>query len=85
MYNELYDMTIAELEKTLKYRREGLGYVMWRLGTIEATAIGCCFSNKMKFPKKPQDMCEELFEKPKGIPMPDFLKKKYFERKGVKM
>lgn len=78
-------MTIRELDETLKYRKEGLGYIMWRQGTVEATAIGCCLSKKVNYPKKPQMMFEELFEEPKGIPMPDFLKEKYFRQKGVKL
>jgi hypothetical protein len=85
LYKDLYEMTVKELDDTLKYRKEGLGYTMWRMGTVEATAIGCCFSKNAKYPRKPQEMLEELYPTPKGIPMPDFLKKKYYERKGVKM
>ncbi len=77
-------MTVKELNSTLKYRKEGLGYEMWREGTITASAIACCFDKSVKYPKKPQDMLEELFEKPKGIPMPDFLREKYYRQKGVK-
>lgn len=84
LYKDLYDMTIYELDKTLKYRKEGLGYVMWRMGTVEAMAIGNCFSKQSKYPKNPQTMFEELYEKPKGIKMPDFLKAKYYKQKGVK-
>lgn len=74
-------MTVKELEDTLKYRKEGLGYILWRDGTVNATAIATCFSKNVKYPKRPQEMLEELFEQPKGIPMPDFLKKKYYERR----
>lgn len=84
LYKDLYDMTIYELDKTLKYRREGLGYTMWRMGTVEAMAIGNCFSKSNKYPKNPQSMFEELYEKPKGIKMPDFLKQKYYKQKGVR-
>ena len=77
-------MTIYELDKTLKYRREGLGYVLWNIGIVNARSIGACFS-KATYPKTPQDMFEELYEKPKGIKMPDFLKQKYYKQKGVRI
>lgn len=76
-------MTIYELDKTLKYRREGLGYVLWNIGMVNARSIGACFS-KATYPKTPQDMFIELYEQPKGIEMPDFLRKKYYIQKGVK-
>lgn len=81
LYKDLYEMTINELEDTLKYRKEGMGYVMWRNGIVTSTSIASCFSKNVRYPKKPQLMLEELYEKPKGIPMPDFLKKKYYERR----
>lgn len=77
-------MTIYELDKTLKYRREGLGYVLWNIGIANARSIGACFS-KATYPKTPQDMFSELYEQPKGIEMPDFLKQKYYKQKGVKI
>lgn len=77
-------MTIYELEKTLKYRREGLGYVLWGIGIANARAIGSCFS-KATYPKTPQDMFNELYEQPKGIEMPDFLRDKYYKQKGIEI
>lgn len=76
-------MTLTELDNTLKYRKEGLGYEIWRNGTTQLLAIASCFG-KAKFPNKPEKLCEELYEKPKGIKMPDFLKEKYYKQKGVK-
>ena len=77
-------MTIYELDKTLKYRREGLGYVLWNIGIVNARSIGACFS-KATYPKTPQDMFSELYEQHKGIEMPDFLKQKYYKQKGVRI
>lgn len=79
-------MTFKELQDTLKYRKEGMAYEWWRLGTIQAQAIACCFSKNSKYPKSPKEMfAGELIEKPKGIKMPEFLKEKYYKQKGVKM
>ena len=77
-------MTIYELDKTLKYRREGLGYVLWDIGIVNARSIDACFS-KETYPKTPQEMFSELYEQPKGIEMPDFLKQKYYKQKGVRI
>lgn len=77
-------MTIYELDKTLKYRREGLGYALWNIGMVNARAISACFS-KATYPKTPQDMFSELYEQPKGIEMPDFLREKYYKQKGVEV
>ena len=66
-------MTLEELANTLKQRKMGLAYEIWKKGNL----------NQMieKYPENPQDACPELFPKPKGIPMPDFLMKKYLERR----
>lgn len=50
---------------------------MWRKGSIQAMAVGACFSKDVKYPKKPKDLLPELFEPDKTVPVPDFLKEKY--------
>lgn len=76
-YEELYEMTLKELVNTLKYRREGLGYMLWKSGMLNQWL--------KEYPESPEDASPELFEPKKGIPMPDFLKFKYLKQlKGEK-
>lgn len=71
---ELYDMTLKELVDSLKYRREGLGYYLWKNGMLN--------QRLKEYPNSPEDASPELFEEKKGIPMPDFLKFKFLKRTG---
>lgn len=50
-----------------------MGYFVWRLGSLSQWL--------KEYPKSPEDACPELYPEKKGIPMPDFLKEKYFKRK----
>lgn len=75
-YNEMYDMTIYELKKTLEQRAEGLAYRLWKLGNLSQMME--------KYPQKPYDACPELDLKPKKTyAMPDFLKEKWARQKGL--
>lgn len=65
-------MTLAELVNSLKYRREGLGYVLWKNGMLNQWL--------KEYPENERLASPELYESKKGIPMPDFLKEKYSKR-----
>lgn len=68
-------MTLRELSDSLKGRRAGLGFKMWK----QAVLIGSAFSSE--FPQSPEDASPELFPRV-SIPMPDFLKEKYYKKGG---
>lgn len=73
-YNDLYEMTITELENTLISKRKGLAYRIWRLSSFTRSPF------TKNFPNNPKEAMPELYPIEKGIPMPDFLKKKAMER-----
>lgn len=74
LYKDLYEMTMTELEETLEYRRQGLAYEIYRIGSL-------CHSPLIKdFPGSPKEAIPELFPVEKGIPMPDFLVEKAIKR-----
>lgn len=75
VYNDLYDMTMAEITNTLKQRKIGKAYEIWKLGMLSQMIE--------KYPDTPENACPELYPKKKTIPMPDFLKDKYLKREGV--
>lgn len=70
---ELYDYSLKELLFILKYRREGLAYVLWRQGTM--TRAASC----KQFPSKDKEAMPELFEK-QTVKMPDWLKDDYAKK-----
>lgn len=78
---ELYDYSCKELMFILKYKREGLAYKLWRLGSMNRAA----FSAK-SYPAKLEEAIPEMFEKKKGVPMPDWLVEDYQKKinKAVK-
>ena len=78
-YNEMYFLDLEELQNTIIERRKGLAYQIWRLASFTRHPF------IKDFPETPEDAMPELFPKKKGIPMPDFLMKKYLKRKGVKI
>ena len=47
-------MTLIELKNTLKYRREGLGYFLWKNGNLNQWL--------QEYPQSPEDASPELFE-----------------------
>lgn len=69
-------MTLKELSDSLKGKRSGLGYKMWKQAVLIGSA---CFSKE--FPKTPEEASPELFPKA-SMPMPDFLKDKYYKKGG---
>lgn len=79
---ELYDYSCKELLFMLKYKREGLAYRIWRLGSMNRAAFGA-----KVYPVKIEEAVPELFEKKKsGVPMPDWLREDYEKKinKSVK-
>jgi hypothetical protein len=70
--NTLYDYSCKELLFILKYRREGLAYKLWRMGSMNRAAFGA-----KTYPVKLEEAIPELFEKKKGVPMPDWLREDY--------
>ena len=67
-------MSIKELLFSLKYKREGDAYLYWKMGVMVRMA------NSKSFPKKPEVASPELFEKKKGVKIPDWLKDDYTKR-----
>lgn len=78
---ELYDYSCKELLFILKYKREGLAYKIWRMGSMNRAAFGT-----KTYPAKLEEAIPELFEKKKGVPMPDWLREDYEKKinKAVK-
>lgn len=78
---DLYDYSCKELLFILKYKREGLAFKLWRMGSMNRAAFGAKY-----YPAKLEEAMPELFEKKKGAPMPDWLREDYQNRinKSVK-
>lgn len=78
-YDELYNMTLKELTKTLEQRRKGLAYIMWKQSMLTGwSAMG------KDYPKTPEEACPELFPRKRTIKMPNWLKEKWLKKGGVK-
>lgn len=78
---DLYDYSCRELLFILKYKREGLAYKLWRMGSMNRAAFGAKI-----YPAKIEEAIPELFEKKQNAPMPDWLREDYEKRinKSVK-
>ena len=72
--NTLYDYSCKELLFILKYKREGLAYKIWRLGSTNRAAFGAKY-----YPSKLEEAIPELFEKKQkqNAPMPEWLREDY--------
>ena len=72
--NTLYDYSCKELLFILKYKREGLAYKIWRLGSMNRAAFGAKY-----YPSKLEEAIPELFEKQQkqNAPMPEWLREDY--------
>lgn len=70
----LYDYSCKELLFILKYKREGLAYKLWRMGSMNRAAFGAKY-----YPAKLEEAIPELFEKnqQQHAPMPDWLRADY--------
>ena len=77
----LYNYSCKELLFILKYKREGVAYRLWRLGSMNRAAFGA-----KVYPSKVEEALPELFEKKQNAPMPDWLREDYEQRinKSVK-
>lgn len=69
---ELYDYSCKELLFMLKYKREGLAYKIWRMGSMNRAAFGA-----KTYPTKMDEAISELFEKRPNAPMPEWLREDY--------
>lgn len=74
IYNDLYSMTLKELEQTLINRRKGLSYEIWRLASLTRSPF------TKNFPSTPKEATPELYPIERGIKMPDFLIEKAIKR-----
>ena len=72
--NTLYDYSCKELLFILKYKREGLAYKIWRLGSMNRAEFGAKY-----YPSKLEEAIPELFEKKQkqNAPMPEWLREDY--------
>ncbi len=68
-------MSIKELLFSLKYKREGDAYLYWKIGVMARVGV-----NAKSFPEKPEDASPELYEKKKGVKIPDWLKDDYAKK-----
>ena len=74
-YGELKEAVIPILEKEKEtYQQQAI--FIYTLGALTGTAV----NEPKKYPKEIRDIFPNLFEKPKTIPMPDFLKEKAAKR-----
>lgn len=71
----LYDYSCKELLFILKYKREGLAYKLWRVGSMNRAAFGA-----KSYPGKVEEAIPELFEKKQSAPMPEWLREDYEEK-----
>lgn len=81
--NTLYNYSCKELLFILKYKREGVAYKLWRMGTMNRAAFGA-----KSYPAKLEEAIPEMFEKnqKQHAPMPDWLREDYEKKinKAVK-
>ncbi|MDE6946286.1 MAG: hypothetical protein K2P14_03785 [Anaeroplasmataceae bacterium] len=79
----LYDYSCKELMFILKYKREGLAFKLWRMGSMNRAAFGA-----KVYPAKLEEALPELFEKQQTqkAPMPNWLREDYEKKinKAVK-
>ena len=60
---DLYDYSCKELLFILKYKREGLAYKLWRMGSMNRAAFGA-----KTYPPKIEEALPEMFEKKQNAP-----------------
>ena len=77
--NTLYDYSCKELLFILKYKREGLAFKLWRMGSMNRAAFGA-----KVYPAKLEEALPELFEKnqQQHAPMPDWLREDYEKKES---
>lgn len=69
---DLYEYSCREMLFILKYKREGLAYKLWRMGSMNRAAFGAKY-----YPAKLEETLPELFEQKSKAPMPDWLREDY--------
>lgn len=73
--NEMYDMTLKELDDVIVHKRQGLAYSLWKQGAIIARMV-----SKEPY-TNPEEASPELYPPKKTYSGYDFLKDKS-KRKG---
>ena len=68
-------MTLYELKNALKQANKGLAYTLWKEAIITASMFG------KNAPLNPEQASPELYPPKKRYKMPDWMKKKYLNRK----
>ena len=84
--NEVWDMTYGELKETVEPILEKQKEILKVEATMiyqQAQLIGIAFNEPKKFPKNIYEVFPSLFDKPKTIEMPDFLREKAIKRGAI--
>lgn len=75
-------MTLRELTNTLKNRKQGLAYKMWKEAYLVVLGTSDLLRDKKSramFPKSPEDASPELYPPKVTIKRPSFLRKEWRE------
>lgn len=75
--NELYDMTLKELDMSLENKKIGLAYRLWKEGMLNQWLE--------KYPDTAEEACPELYPPKPTIKKPACLNKSNLKRKGGEM
>lgn len=79
----MYDMTLKELSDTLKHRKKGLGYELWKQAVLITMGVSDLLKDKKSkaiFPNNPQDASPELYPPKPSLKININLNRKYSER-----
>ena len=84
----MYDMTLGELIETIKHRKMGLGYEMWKQAVLITMGVADLLKDKRAramFPNNPEEASPELYPPKPSIKKPDFLNNSKVKMKGDMM
>ena len=70
-------MTLGELNESLKQVNQGLAYQMWKQAILNISMLG------KDRPDTPEKASPELYPPKKTYQMPDWVRKKWLQKKGV--
>ena len=79
----MYDMTLGELIETIKHRKMGLGYELWKQAALITMGVADLLKDKKGkaiFPNTPQEASPELYPPRPSLKLNVKLNKKYNER-----
>ena len=80
----MYDMTLGELVDTLKHKRMGLGYELWKQASLITMGVADLLKakkGKAIFPATPQEASPELYPPKPRLKIKIKLNKNYQERR----